>query len=492
MGLSDIDQFLGGDMAPAASGTAKIDEFLAQEPSLGQRVNSGLKSAHETVGRGLTYLDRGLLPDIVRAVRGQPPGPMMPEVAKIGGGMVTPESVNPVSRNLTEAGVTYGVPLGGKLLGGGGALARLTGGLIGGSAGSVMEGKNPVSLEGAKSIAAPLALGEVMGYTGPRLAQMFPGVKSAISESNSLGLLDTFSAIDPELGKVIAGQQVKPTLKGGTTAAKIQQGIKSGEVQKGASNEMERQLGAVNMLAGAPKFNTPNLQQAYESMPALEQQKRVLRLGPVDPAGFTLQQAQAIKGYIGDQAFGQSPQGQGVTPVGKQLLEGDIKSEIESVLSRGATGPNKLAPDLWNQTNRRYAGTMGLTDALSDRNAFQGLNNRILLNRNQLSDYLAQNREDLTARLGPKGYDAIVERVLGGAQPGTRDILTPGGGGVTDAFFQTFGRGQGGSPQLLGVPLRTALPNLGSQYTGRRPFSMPPQLQELFDAVLQRTMGGQP
>jgi len=207
-------------------------------------------------------------------------------------------------------------------------------------------------------------------------------------------------------------------------------------------------------------------------------------VGAVDPRGFTLQQAQAIRSWVSGPAFSQSPQGQGVGKVPQQKLVGDMTTEIERGLS-------PVALPLWQQANRRYAGTMGATDALSDRNAFQGLNNRILLNRNQLSDYLAQNREDLTSRLGPQGYDALVERVLGGAQPGTRDILTPGGGGVTDAFMQTFGRGQGGSPQLLGAPLRTALPNLGSQYTGRRPFSLPPQVQELLDVVLQKKMACQ-
>jgi hypothetical protein len=436
-------------------------------PSFGQRVSGMLSKGKAAVQSGLNAVDTlgGRLP-------GTPPGAFTP-----------PASVNPMPGSLTEAGVTYGVPVGGRLakFGGAGqqALARLTGGLVGGGAGSVMEGKNPVSQEGAMTIAAPLALGEIFGGGVPRVAQMFPGVKSAISESNARNLHGTLADIDPDIGRVIARQQVKPTLKGGTTAAKIQQGIKGGDVQNTASASMERDVGAVNMLSNAPKFNSPAIKQAYDALPDLEKQMLV---GAVDPAGFTLKQAQAIRGYLGSGAFGMSPQGQGVSPVAKQMLWGDVGKEIEGGLS-------PVARPLWQQANRRYAGTMGATDALSDRNAFQGLNNRILLNRNQLSDYLAQNREDMVRRLGPQGYDALVERVLGGAQPGTRDILTPGAGGVTDAFMQTFGRGQGGSPQMLGAPLRTVLPNLGSQYTGRRPFSIPPQLQELLDVIFQRQAG---
>jgi hypothetical protein len=232
------------------------------------------------------------------------------------------------------------------------------------------------------------------------------------------------------------------------------------------------------MLSGAPKINTPALHQAYSTLPELDRS----RLGVVDPAGFTLAQAQAIRGYLGGKAFGMSPMGQGVSPTARQGLWGDVTGDIERSIS-------PVAKPLWTQANRRYAGTQALSEPLMERNAFQGLNNRMLLNRNALSDYLSMNREDLTRRLGPQGYDAVVERVLGGAQPGTRDLLAPGAGMPGDAFFQTFGRGQGGSPQLLGAPLRTALPNVGSQLTGRQPFSLPPALQEALDVVLQRQAG---
>jgi hypothetical protein len=57
-----------------------------------------------------------------------------------------------------------------------------------------------------------------------------------------------------------------------------------------------------------------------------------------------------------------------------------------------------------------------------------------------------------------------------------------------DALMQTIGRGTNtGSINALGVPSRTLLPNLGSQYTGRAPYSLPPALQTILDVVSQRT-----
>ena len=58
--------------------------------------------------------------------------------------------------------------------------------------------------------------------------------------------------------------------------------------------------------------------------------------------------------------------------------------------------------------------------------------------RNALSDYLDVNRQDLIRRMGPEQYEQVVQSVLGGAQPGTRDILTPGAGTPLAALQQVY------------------------------------------------------
>lgn len=466
MGLADLEKDLAAPSVDAAltvggpKGVAGLEADLAAPPPTGiPGPTEMLQGLRGSVGKMMGNAGLKSAPSWYQDLVNPIPATVPDALALVGGG------------GAGSAAIKMGAKPGMA------ALSRLTGTLLGGEAGNVAVGEAPGTGAGGRAVGG--VIGEGVGAAGGKFVRSRPWAKGAISEGHSKDLLGTLRDIDPDIGRVIESQQVKPTLKGGTTAAKIQQGIKSGDVQNTASASMERDVGAVNMLSGAPRYNQPALQQAYDSMPPLAQQQMV---GAVDPRGFTLQQAQAVRSWVSGPAFSQSPQGQGVGKVPQQKLVGDMTTEIEGGLS-------PVALPLWNQANRRYSGTMGATDALSDRNAFQGLNNRILLNRNQLSDYLAQNREDLTRRLGPQGYDAFVERVLGGAQPGTRDILASGGGSPTDAFMQTFGRGQGGSPQLIGAPLRAVLPNVGSQYTGRQPYSLPNVLQQALDAFMQRGTG---
>jgi len=141
---------------------------------------------------------------------------------------------------------------------------------------------------------------------------------------------------------------------------------------------------------------------------------------------------------------------------------------------------------VWQQANRQYGGVSVIDEFLNERAATQGLPNRMFLNRNTLSDYLDVNRQDLIRRMGREQYDQVVQDVLGGAQPGTRDILASGAGTPLTALLQTLGRGtMSGSVNALGVPIRTALPNVGSEYTGRAAFTVAPELQSLFNYLTQ-------
>lgn len=468
------------DNAPAQAPTRPAIEWDAP-PTTGQQISGALGRGREYVGKILKQVD---------TLGGRLPGTPA-------GSFVSPESVNPVPRNLTEGLMTTGLGLAGGVYPRGQAigstpvqqlLSRVTLGTLGGAAGMSAEGRSPVSWEGVKEVALPIAASELVSAVVPAVARKFTGAKGLENELESQGLKKTLAGIDPEVGRTIEAQQVEPTLRGGKTFAKMRQAVTSGAVQDVASAGMDRQMGTIDALSGSPKLKTPNLEQAYAAMPSLAKDKLVLRLGPVDPtAGFTLPQAQAIRGWVNSKAFAMSPQGQGLGPVPQQLLAGDITHEIESALSPAAL-------PLWKQMNLRYGGTMAIAEPLGEQGIVQGLPNRLFLNRNYLSQRLDQERQDLTRRMGQPAYDALVQDVLSGAQPGTRDILVPGAGTSGEAFRQ-IGRGMTGSLGAVRAPILTLLPGAGSQKTGRSPFVPPPQLKALLDLLFQRKaqdLQGQP
>lgn len=342
--------------------------------------------------------------------------------------------------------------------------------------GGLVEGKDPVAT-GAQTFAANVA-GEGGGALGSKGFRSLPTMKGRINEGVARDLRGAMNDVNPVAGPAIDAAVPSAEMRGGRTTAQIRSAVSGGQMQDAASGRFDANLANVDRMAGNPMYNSPELRQAFQMMPALARDQMV---GQVGPQGFTLQQAHAIRSWLGSNAFGQSPMGQGVGPVPQQRLWGTLSQQIEGQLP---SGPPAL--QAWRTGNREYSGLQALMEALGQPQAYQGLNNRMMLNRNAISEYLAQNRQDLTRRLGPQGYDELVNRVMRGGEPGTRDLLTPGGGGIADAAHQTFGRGQGGSPQLIGAPLRTALPNVGSQYTGRQPYRIPPILQGILDVGAQR------
>jgi hypothetical protein len=243
---------------------------------------------------------------------------------------------------------------------------------------------------------------------------------------------------------------------------------------------MDRTIAAITHQAPNLRVAGPGVQAAYDAMPDLAKQYLV---GQVQPGGMTLPQAQAVRSWIGSQAFSQSPVGQGVGKIPQQKLWQDVTHEIE-----GALGPQLLP--LWQAANQRYGGVMALQDALTQGHAFTGGANRIALNTPAIQRFLSLNRQDLERRMGTPAFDALVSAATGGGQLGTTDVLAPGFGGALDALRQVYGRGQGGAPQIIGSVLRTATPNIGSQYTGAGPLKLPPAIQQLIDLALQRQMTG--
>lgn len=323
----------------------------------------------------------------------------------------------------------------------------------------------------ATSPASMEALVPILGWA----ARVSPGGKARINEGQSQEVLDSIRRTNRVAAEAVDAAPVSPLQREPRTAAAIKRGFESGAVADASQQRFDATLNRVAQAAGNPTYASPALQEAYAMMPALEQRL----LGPVGPGGFTLQQAQQIRSWVGDPAFAQSTLGQGVRRVPQQRLWGEITQEIEAPLQGRAL-------QLWQANNHAYGGTMAMQDALTQGNAFQGQPNRTFLNRSALSDYLAKNEVDLVRRLGRQGYDDLVNGVLGGGQPGTRDLVAPGSGSSASAFMSWLRGTNTGSTQAARLPLTLGAPNIGSQYTGQAPYTLPPALQSILDVVMQK------
>lgn len=411
--------------------------------SMAQAATKAMKAAHDYVASGIKAIDTV--------------GGLMPGTPK--GSFVTPQSVNPVPGTLMEAGSQLLMGKGAATKPLSQALVRIGGGAVGGEIGGRLEGRKPG--EGAQFGGGSALLGEVGGGVVGAGARMMPGAKSMISERRGQAVRDVAETISPGAAESIEGARatLRP-LKGGNTAAALQEWALGGGGQAHASKNMGAAVAKIEQALGNPLIEGTALKRAYEMMPQLAKDELV---GEVASGGFTIRQAQAVRSWLGSGAFGQSPLGQGVGQLPQQQLWSKTTQEIES----------SLGPELkkFQDANKEYGGLQVLLETLQGPRAFQSLPNRILLNTPALADTLSTNRQDFSRRMGGRPeFDTLTNAMLAGGQVGTRDVLAPGAGGAMDALRQVYGRGQGGAPQILGSMLRTAAPNIGSEYTGRERF----------------------
>lgn len=333
---------------------------------------------------------------------------------------------------------------------------------------------------------SPAAIETALPFLG-KIMRSTPGAKARINEGQSQELLEGIGRTNRVAREAIEAAPVSEFQEAPRTAAQIRRGFESGGVEQAAQQRFGQVLDRVANAAGNPALNGPAVQRAYDMMPQLAREELVgaVNVGASGIPSFTLQQAQAIRSWVGSPAFAESTLGQGVGKVPQQRLWGGVSQEMEHSISH-----NQRALQLWRANNRAYSSIEAIQEGLTQGNAFQGQPNRTFLNRNALSDYLAKNEKDLVPRMDREGFDYLVNRVLGGAQPGTRDVLASGSGTASDAAMQSVGRGTNtGSMNAVGVPVRTALPGVGNQYTGQAPYTLPPRLQAIVDVVLSK-MGG--
>jgi len=395
----------------------------------GARLNATLGTASGKVGDWLRYID---------TVGGRLPGTPA-------GSFVTPGMANPVPRNLTEAGAQ----LAQAAVPGGNAALRIGAQALGGEVGNQIAGgpTGQGALEGGGSALAGELIGGGLGY----VARGLPGAKGRIAAQDA-------AAYGTEMGRQsppLAGAQSVQDLRG------LAQG--AGKAQLGAAKE--RTVQDIEGLIGGA--------QTPLSVPALSRDRNL-----------TLREANDLLSEIGARAFSRNPLDRTFQGVDQRKLYGQIASELDAAL--GAAHPE--APALWQQAQADYKRGLALLRPLQQQNAYRLSPNDVQFNTPAMQRFVQNPRNAalLRNKLGDADYEALVNVLTRGAGQG-QDILASGRGGMLDAFRQTFGRGtNSGAAGYLGVPLRTLLPNIGSEYVGRQPYSFPPALQQILDLAVQR------
>jgi hypothetical protein len=338
------------------------------------------------------------------------------------------------------------------------ALARVLGGTVGGAVGGAVEDPTLAGAgRGAAWGAGTTAAGELVGKVLGKLARSAPGAKGAIAAEDAANYAG-------EMGRQ------SPPLAGARTVQDLRQ-LAQGEGRAALGGAKEQTIQQIEALTG----NGPL------SVPALDANKN-----------FTLREANDLLSEVGARAFSRNPLDRTFNGIDQRRLYGQIASELDAAL--GAAHPD--APGLFRQAQADYSRGLGLLRPLQAQNAYRLSPGDVQLNTPMVQTFLQnpKNAAALRNKLGDQGYQALLDTMTRGAGQG-RDVLPAGSGGMLDAAMQSFGRGQNtGSAQFLGVPLRTLLPNVGAQYTGRQPLSLPPALQQALDVVLQRQAGqlGQP
>jgi hypothetical protein len=378
-----------------------------------------------------------------------------------------------------------------------GALGRILGAAGGAGIGSAGSGNDLATVgKDAGIYGATTALGEGAMAVGGKIVRSLPWMKGLINEGVARDTAQVAETVSPALGPAIgtARAGVSPTLKGGTTAAALQETALGQGGKQALGGAFEQGMLDTTLAAQGQGVQSRALQTAWELLPGGNPLADRLKnsLAPSPNGTFSPQQAERLLAELGDAAF----KGEAASPIARGIGGLELRRLYGQAVNETTGGLPAPAGEILAGTRRDFAGGNAIMEGLRAPQAFQGLPNRVMLNTPAVGQYLSTNRAELESKLGPEGFRALVDAVLGGGQVGTRDILTPGAGGPLAALAQVYGRGQGGAPQIIGSAVRTGLPNLGSEYTGRAPYSLDPGLKALFDLLGQRameqTMAGSP
>ena len=468
---------------------AALPVWKEPEPSLFQR---GVTAGTESMGKifaapgeaGLQALNAlGLREDSPEAAAGglaagQQAGtdvakfvvPQTPiEAGALAGTLVAPPlaAARPLATAITKLGPKLGP-----------VLTRILGGAVGGEAGGLASGETPgkgTLVGGGTNVA-----GEVVGAGGGKIVRSLPWMKGVINRADAARIGRTAGEISPPLAGAKTGKDFQGLVEDRGLSA------------LGAAKE-EALARVEGMLPGkqGPPW-TAEFPAGAIRAPSLK--TRELPFDSSRPAGISLRDASDELSRIGELLSSRQPLDPNVSRVDLARRYGELVAEIGQGLEQ-AGGPEARAA--WEAGQTAYRKGRGIYDFLRDTKVLEpggvtsplideGSLNIVKLQRSLMDPTVAA---DLRKALGPEDFDRLAQAIFRGADRTKIDRMALGGGGPLDALMQVL-RGQNtGFSQTWRVPIATVLPNLGSQYAGRAPYSLPPALQAILDVALQR-MGG--
>jgi hypothetical protein len=314
------------------------------------------------------------------------------------------------------------------------AAARIIAGTVAGGTGAAIDEKDVGmgALAGGGITGAIEAVSPLLG----KLVRSLPGMKGYIARQDAANLGQT-------IGEIV------PPLAGAKTAGDLQN---LGRVYGAGKKNLAGLFQDLDAQIGHTPVNIPSLGE--DPVLLSDALKELSKLGP--------------RGYGGanKNLMTRTASGMDARATREQLLD-EIRGEIAT-----QNGPEYLAK--YDTARDLYKKGGAIFDVLKGPTAYREFpSSDTMLNTPTVQAYLSTRRGELIQRLGQDGFDKLVETVTRGGGLGKRDFLSPGPGGVTDAF-SSWMRGQNtGATQMMRVPLATVLPNIGSEYAGKAPFTTP-------------------
>ena len=206
------------------------------------------------------------------------------------------------------------------------------------------------------------------------------------------------------------------------------------------------------------------------------------------PKPMTLQEANDALSEIGAKAFSQNPMDRNFNGIDQRRLYGQVRQELVAALDKA--DPTGYTSAAWQRMQQHYERGIAGLEPIQSAAAYRPgrTSGEAQFNTPAVMDYLRnpKNLGELRNRFGDQNVAALINVLTRGGGPLARDTLAPGTGAASEALMQTYGRGQGGAPQVIGSLLRTPFPSFGSRYAGRASYGLPPDLQKILDVALQR------
>lgn len=324
------------------------------------------------------------------------------------------------------------------------AAARVIAGAGAGATGAAID-KGDIgtgALAGGGITAAIEATSPLLG----KVLRSLPGMKGYIARQDAANLGQT-------IGEIV------PPLAGAKTAGDLQN---IGRVYGSGKKNLAGLFQDIDAQIGQTPVSIPTLGE--EPVLLSDALKELSKLGP--------------KGYGGanKNLMTRTAAGMDARATREQLLD-EIRGEIATQV-----GPDYLAK--YDTARDMYRKGNAAIDVLKSPTAYREFpSSAPILHTPTMQAYISTHRGELIQRLGQEGFDKLVDTVTRGGGLGYRDVLAPGPGGITDAFSSWL-RGQNtGATQMMRVPLATVLPNIGSEYAGRVPFTPTERLKKILDIL---------